>query len=268
MKEKTFMTPNGEIHYYVDLAGEEKLSLIFLPGLTADHRLFDKQIEYFEGKANMLVWDAPAHTASRPFDMNFSLFDKAGWLGEILENEKLQKLVIIGQSMGGYVAQVYQEICPGKLKGFVSIDSAPLQKSYMSKAEIWSLKHTEGMYRMYPWKLLLKDGSEGCAVSEYGVSLMREMMEPYGSKAYSELAGHGYRILAEAVEADLPYEITCPAILICGEEDRAGFTRKYNEKWHLKTGLPLYWVKGAGHNSNTDRPEEINRLIEEFINTL
>ena len=27
--------------------------------MTADHRLFDKQVEYFEGKYNIIVWDAP-----------------------------------------------------------------------------------------------------------------------------------------------------------------------------------------------------------------
>lgn len=31
-----------------------KATLIFLPGLTADHRLFDKQIEFFEGIYNVL----------------------------------------------------------------------------------------------------------------------------------------------------------------------------------------------------------------------
>ena len=32
---------------------------MFLPGLTADHRLFEKQIEYFEPGRNVLAWDAP-----------------------------------------------------------------------------------------------------------------------------------------------------------------------------------------------------------------
>ena len=26
------------------------------------------------------------------------------------------------------------------------------------------------------------------------------------------------------------------------------------------------WIKNAGHNSNTDQPNEVNRLIEKFIN--
>lgn len=29
--------------------------------------------------------------------------------------------------------------------------------------------------------------------------------------------GFGYRMLAEAIKADLPYHISCPALLICGE---------------------------------------------------
>ncbi len=32
-----------------------------------------------------------------------------------------------------------------------------------------------------------------------------------------------------------------------------------------KAGIPLHWIEGAGHNSNTDKPEEINRLIDEFL---
>ena len=102
-------------------------SLIFLPGLTADHRLFEKQTEYFDGKYRMFVWDAPGHASSYPFQMNFSLADKAKWLDEIIELEGLNDPVIIGQSMGGYAGQMYSQLFPEKLRGFISIDSAPLQ---------------------------------------------------------------------------------------------------------------------------------------------
>lgn len=43
MQEKLYATPYGEIHYWVDSdRGPEAIILIFLPGLTADHWLFDK----------------------------------------------------------------------------------------------------------------------------------------------------------------------------------------------------------------------------------
>ncbi len=47
--------------------------------------------------------------------------------------------------------------------------------------------------------------------------------------------------------------------------DHAGSCIRYNKAWHKKTGIPIEWIKGAGHNSNTDRPEQINRLIEAFL---
>ena len=72
------------------------------------------------------------------------------------------------------------------------------------------------------------------------------------------------RLLAEAVEKDLPYEIKCPALLICGEQDKAGSGVRYNKAWHKNTGIPLEWIKDAGHNSNTDQPETVNQLIEEL----
>jgi len=268
MVERIYRTRCGEIHYWIsDCLKPERGTIVFLPGLTADHRLFDKQVMYFDGKWNVLVWDAPAHAASWPFSMDFDFSDKARWLHEILESENIANPVFVGQSMGGYLGQMYLQLFPGRVAGFAVIDSAPLQKKYMTAIEIWMLKHTEGLYRMYPWKALVRDGSRGCAETEYGRNLMADMMSVYNDnpERYVKLVSHGYRMLANAVEANLPYEIGCPAILICGEKDKAGSSKTYNKKWHKCTGLPIYWIKGAGHNSNADSPEEINRILLAFI---
>ena len=271
MRERVFPASGGEIHYWVGAAAEhDRPELVFLPGLTADHRLFDRQIEFFEGKYPVLVWDAPGHAASWPFELTFTLADKARWLEEILQKEGFREPVIVGQSMGGYVGQAYAQMFPDRMKGFVSIDSAPLQREYVTAAEIWLLKRMEPVYRHYPWKPLLKAGADGVAASDYGRSLMRDMMTVYDGdrERYARLAGHGYRMLAEAMEADLPYRIPCPAMLICGEKDRAGSCIRYNKAWHKKTGIPLHWIAGAGHNSNTDAPETVNALIEDFVQKL
>ena len=74
--------------------------------------------------------------------------------------------------------------------------------------------------------------------------------------------------LLDKREADLPYEIECPALLICGEKDRAGSGIRYTKAWHRQTGIPLEWIKGAGYNSNTDEPDTVNRMIEAFLSKL
>lgn len=271
MTEKVYTTPLGKIHYWTNTEQNNSgYPLVFLPGLTADHRLFEKQTAYFADKYPVLVWDAPGHGASWPFALQFSLMDKAGWLGEILEKEGMDQPVIIGQSMGGYLGQAFMERFPGRLGGFISIDSAPLQRQYVTGTELWLLKRMEPVYRCYPWKALLKSGTKGCAVSEYGRKLMHDMMMTYDrDKArYAKLSGHGFRILANAMEADLPYKIDCPALLLCGRCDKAGSTKRYNEAWHRISGIRLEWIENAGHNANTDQPELVNALIENFVRSI
>ncbi len=268
MLEKIYSTHCGAIHYWVsDKIDRNALSLVFLPGLTADHRLFDKQLEYFEGKHNVLVWDAPGHASSWPFALSFDLMDKAKWLEEILEQEGITKPILVGQSMGGYVGQAYSQLYPHRLKGFISIDSAPLQRKYVTAIELWLLKRMEPVYRYCPWSWLLQSGTNGVAVTAYGRSLMREMMLVYQNdqKRYAAISGHGSKMLAEAMEADLPYEIKCPALLICGKKDHAGSCIRYNKAWHRNTGIPLEWIENAGHNSNTDAPAVVNALIQRFL---
>lgn len=271
MIEKIHETECGNIHYWVnEITENDSLQLIFLPGLTADHRLFEKQIEYFSNKFQILVWDAPAHASSWPFSFNFNLMDKARWLNEIIINENYTNPVIIGQSMGGYVGQAFAQLFPNKLRGFISIDSAPLQREYVTSIEIWLLRRMEPVYRYYPWKLLLKSGTKGVAETKYGRKLMYKIMLAYDhdKERYAKISGHGFRMLAEAMEADLPYTIKCPALLICGEKDKAGSCKRYNKEWHKRSGIPIEWINDAGHNSNTDKPEIVNHLIEDFIQSI
>lgn len=92
MTERTYTTPSGTIHYWINMIDSDILTLVFLPGLTADHRLFDRQIEYFKGRYNVFVWDAPAHAASWPFSFDFDLMDKAKWLNGIFEQEEITRI--------------------------------------------------------------------------------------------------------------------------------------------------------------------------------
>ena len=83
MTENSYKTPCGCIRYFVNILDKQKPTLVFLPGLTADHRLFEKQIEYFEKKQNVFVWDAPSHALSRPCTNNYSLSEMAERLDEM-----------------------------------------------------------------------------------------------------------------------------------------------------------------------------------------
>ena len=81
--------------------------------------------------------------------------------------------------MGGYLCQIYAELFSEKLNGIVTIDSPPLQRRYYTVIELWLLKKVEAIYRIYPWKTLLRLGPKGVSTTEYGRKLMLDMMMVY-----------------------------------------------------------------------------------------
>ena len=245
-----------------------KSALIFLHGLTADHRLFEKQIEYFKDTYRVLVWDAPGHASSYPFRLDFTIFDLATWLDELFIKERIENPIVIGQSMGGYIGQVYAQLFPEKLKGLVTIDSPSLQRKYYTAMELWLLKNMETIYRIYPWKFLLKSGPKSVSTTDYGRKLMYDMMMIYDGdqERYARLAGYGYKIFSKAVEKKLSYEVKCPQLVICGKEDHAGACIRYLKAYERNTGKSVQWIDKSGHNSNADQPDIVNRLINEFLN--
>ena len=259
----------GIVHWWTP---EQRLAdkpwLVFLPGLTADHRLFAPQIEHVDGSVNWLAWDAPSHGASRPHQLTWSYDDVARILQSILVIENIAAPILVGQSMGGYIAQVFMDLYPTEARGFISIDSCPLGRSYYTAAELACLRHTRGLLSLIPWKRLVNLTCDGCATTEQGKDLMRSMISVYGKREFRDLAAHGYRELARAVAADRAPEITCPTLLICGEKDAAESARRYNRAWSRTTGLPVHWIADAGHNSTIDNPAALNRLIEGFLGSL
>ena len=58
---------NGTVYYWHTDIDSKKTTLFFLHGLTANHTMFDKQVDFFKDKYNVIVWDAPAHGKSRPY---------------------------------------------------------------------------------------------------------------------------------------------------------------------------------------------------------
>ncbi|MCR5049509.1 MAG: alpha/beta hydrolase [Paludibacteraceae bacterium] len=264
----TYTTPHGIICYWKNDFLPGRLCLVFLPGLSVDHTLFEKQIDFFGNNCNILTWDAPGHVLSRPFKLNFSLEQEAQWLHEIVIQNGISNapLFLIGQSKGGFLAMEYMSLFPHEIKGVVSIDSGPIERVYFSKAELWILKHLRMMFRIYPINALKKEMISACSETEYGQVLMQKMYQAYGDDLYDLLA-YGFKIIAESIESHTIPIPECPVLIIMGENDRLGGLIKYNRRWAARRKLPFVIVPNAKHNSNNDNYEFVNRQIQAFIET-
>ncbi|BDF69948.1 hydrolase [Oscillospiraceae bacterium] len=264
MQRKQVNNPNGNIAYWIsDKFDDERETLFFLHGLTANHTMFEQQFPFFEKKYNLIAWDAPAHGESRPY-ANFSYENAAKEIKYILDECGSSKVILIGQSMGGYIAQAFICRYPHLVKAFVAIDSTPYG-DYYSKSDIWWLRQIEWMSKLFSVKLLKSSMTKQNATTKMGQANMSAMIDGYSKAELCHLMEIGYDAF---FDDNRELNIPCPVLLIVGEKDKTGKVKSYNREWAKRTGFPLVWIPNAAHNSNVDNPYAVNDNIQIFLKDL
>lgn len=265
MNKKFISTPRGRVYYWIGRPGaRDRGALVFLHGLTADHRLFEKQTEHFAKTWTVIAWDAPAHGCSRPYG-DFSYAHCAEDLKAILDAEEIASAVLVGQSAGGFAAQFFIGRWPERASGFVSIDSCPVGAAYYSASDLWWLRQAEWMSRCFPAGALRRALSRACAATPDARESMDAMLAQYDKDELCRLMGLGFAGFRRE-NADL--RLSCPVCLMLGDADRTGKVAQYNRAWQKKEGFPLHVIPGAAHNANADNAPEVNRLLTEFLDAL
>ncbi len=265
MTENYVQMPGGKVWYTIYRHSNPLAkTIVFTHGLTADSTMFEKQVEYFEKDYSLILWDVPRHGRSRPYS-NFTYHETAVALNAILEKENIPAAVLAGMSMGGYPCQFFADIYPEKVLGFIGIDTTPLGKEYYSRSDIFWLEQVEWMAACFPGKLLKYSMAKSVSVSDFSYNKMMEMMSKSSSKEISRQMGIAY---GQFIKENKDIEFNFPFIILVGDKDSTGKVKYYCEKWHEKTGRPLYYIKNARHFSNGDNPRQVNGIIDDFIKSL
>lgn len=183
----------------------------------------------------------------------------------LLEAEGATRAVVVGLSMGGYIALAMWQRHPERIKGLVLADTRANADDALARER-----------RMHLMELARREGS--AAVAEV---LLPSMVAPGTRARHPELVESLRRIMAAAPVAGvcgaleamlarpdatalLP-RIAVPVLVVVGEEDSI---TPPSEALRMATALPrgrLEVISGAGHVSAYERPAAFNRLLCEFI---
>lgn len=262
MEHKTIRNERGTVHYWISRGKDEKsITLVFTHGLTADHTMYEKQVEYFRDKYTVITWDVPLHGQSRPYT-DFSYENTAKDLYQILEQEEIEKVLLAGMSMGGYPSQMFAYKYPERTLGFVAIDTTPFGHGYYSKSDLWWLKKVAPMSKWFGASMLRKSMAKSVSVTDYSYQKMMEMLAPLSKAEIIEQMDIAY---GKFVEENQDITLKCPVLILLGDQDKTGRVGQYCREWAKQTGYPLHIVKNAAHFSNGDNAKQVNCEIETYL---
>jgi pimeloyl-ACP methyl ester carboxylesterase len=228
------------------------LPVIFLHAGVCDNRMWHEQMRVAaECGWHAIAYDRRGYGDAESADEPFSHLDD---LEAVLDAFDIHAAVFVGCSLGGGLAVDFALANPGRVIGLVligtSVTGAPWsataeeQAIEMAEEDAWERGDAELLNRVQAHEWL--DGPRAKALAK--PELTQEEERP---DAWSR------------VDA-----ISAPTMLIVGDED---FTALIDRHEHLSETLPNSFaavLEGVAHIPSIERPDLINRMLEEFLEAL
>ncbi len=101
----------------------EGTCIVLLHGYLETSEIWEGFAERFLPQYRVLTLDLPGHGMSGNWGKAHSMDDLAGLLDAILEVERIEKILLVGHSMGGYVTMAFVENYPQLLLGYTLFHS-------------------------------------------------------------------------------------------------------------------------------------------------
>lgn len=250
------------LHYRSQGTGPHTLVLIH--GFCEDHTCFDEQVLFFKAHGKVITPDLPGFGKSQSI-MGITLEQMADSIAAMLDFEKVDKCVMLGHSMGGYVTLAFAERYPNRLKAFGLIHSTALPDNEERKEK-----------RKQVVKFLEKNGKEPY-IKNFIPTLFAEGANPeiiekgVAMGLESDQQGIIQAIYAMMQRPDrqlLLQNSQVPVFFAAGQHDSLIPAEVIFEQAALCEQAEVINLQQSGHMGMLEEPGKLNAAIEKFINRL
>jgi len=261
--EGDFAEVNGtRLFYDVKGTGEP---LVLISGGSLDIRLWDEQFEAFAQDRQVIRYDARgigrSDVPKGPFSHYQDLYALLQFLG-------IQEADVLGFSFGGGVALDFALTYPEVVRKLILI--APGLSTWKDEiapalGEISKVAKRDGAAKAI--ELILADPSMPTEEQEEARQKMSQILSENthlfdSSFAYVRLMEPGNPPANERL-----VEIGSPTLLVVGERDHAAIHENVDMLQQGIRGAKKVLIMGAGHMINLEKPNELNRVVLDFLNT-
>lgn len=244
-----------QISYWIGRSGlaRGRETVLFVHGAGGGGFAWSYQKAVFEGRFNPIVIELPGHGESGG-EGEKEIEKYAGHVYSFLRAMGLEKIFLVGHSMGGAIVQTMALSHPETIKGIVLAGTGARLKVFPMILNGIRDYFEEIVRKMAPMAYSRKASRE---LVEQGI---RQLMRCRPEVFYGDfLACDRFDVIKEVEKIDLP------ALMLCGEEDELTPV-KYSEFLHQRIrGSRLEILPDAGHMVMMESPNSFNEKVMSFI---
>ena len=237
------------------------IPLVMVHGFLGSSDMWGPQINFFKDNFRVIAPSLPGFGRSGDINSCKSIECMAKAILDLLEKKKIKNFNLLGHSMGGMIVQEIAKIATDRILKLICYGTGPrgnmpgrfetIDQS-RKKLKINGLKNTA--YRIAKTWFIEKEKAK-----------YFYLCEEAGKQTSIEAADNGLIAMKNWNGVDNLKNIKNETLIVWGDQDKA---YNFNQVETLNDNIPnsdLKIIMGCSHNVHLEKPNEFNKVVEEFL---
>ena len=243
----------------------ESKTILFVHGFPFDHTMWQAQVDEFSKDYKCVSYDIRGLGESPAGDGQFTMESFVDDLEIILDELKLNRPILCGLSMGGYISLRALERIQEKFSAAILCDTRSEADNNEGK-----LKRAAGIKRISKEGLapFAKDFITNCFGDDFKQNKEEVLQKIIEKSSQFNPVGVKGGLLAMLSRSDTTInlgKINIPTLLICGEQDTLTPPPIMKDMFHKINKAEFVEIPKAGHMTPIENPQMVNKAIRDFL---
>ncbi len=260
----TFAASKHQITSYTDVGNGKAIVLIH--AFPTDQRLWQPQQQILKSHYRVITLDLPGFGKAETTDGSaITMTEYADQVKQLLTRLQINKAIIGGESMGGYIALAFLQKYPESVEGLILSDTQAIadtaemkEKREASARDV--LEHgTTNLVNSFMARALSNTASD--ETKNYLRTIVKEQST---TGIASALRGMALR----HDTSDALAKTSIPVLIMYGEQDTLISTQESDNMHALAKNSQLFIIKDAGHLSSLEQPQQWNAAVAGWVDAI
>ena len=252
---------------YTEHGMPQGLPVVFIHGFPFSHEMWEPQMNVLPSNIHSLAYDVRGHGATDVGDGQFTIELFVDDLIALLDKHSIEKAVLCGLSMGGYIALRAFERSPDRVQGLIlcdtksesDTDAAKIRRATTMKAvkAAGILAFAEDFVRTVFWEKTFETNS----------SVITFIKQIICANSARGICGTLLALASRTDTTSALASINIPTCIIVGEHDKLTLPADAQAMHARIAGSELHILPQSAHMSNLENSQEFNMRLSTFLNT-
>ncbi len=246
-------------------------TIVFLHGFGEDHRIFSREAAVLGNTCRVFAPDLPGSGTLNEHNWlpgTETIEWLAEWVVERLKQEGIEECILMGHSMGGYIALAIAEKYPGLIRAFGLIHSTAFADTAVKKetrAKAIAFMQEKGAFSF------LKTAIPGLFAAGFAAGnpeVVNQLIEKSKDFRVNALAAYYRAMIARPDRSHVLKSLQVPVLIVAGEEDAAVPLDDLLTQSAMPSVCHFHILKQTGHMGMLEAPENLHDILLNFIEVI